>query len=143
MKNEPLDTAQASTVAEQAPHVAPEKAPSAKATTQKNAAPKGRQTANGAKPKKGAKAGKKQAKAKKKTAQPARAKSTARAKSKGAKILGMVGRGKGATLAEIRKATGWQAHSVRGFISTAGKRHGVKIESSKTAAGDRVYKMAK
>jgi len=41
------------------------------------------------------------------------------------------------------KATDWQAHSVRGFISTAGKKHNVKIESSKNEAGDRVYKISK
>jgi hypothetical protein len=66
-----------------------------------------------------------------------------RAESKGAKILGMIQRPKGATLAEIMKATHWQAHSVRGFISTASKKHGIKIESAKTDAGDRVYKTAK
>jgi hypothetical protein len=26
------------------------------------------------------------------------------------------------------KASGWQAHSVRGFLSTAAKKHGLKIE---------------
>jgi hypothetical protein len=41
------------------------------------------------------------------------------------------------------KATEWQAHSVRGFISTAGKKHGVQIESSKNEAGDRVYRINK
>ena len=55
----------------------------------------------------------------------------------------MIGRAKGATLAEIMKATDWQAHSVRGFISTAAKKHSIKIESSKNEAGDRVYKIAK
>ena len=41
------------------------------------------------------------------------------------------------------KTTHWQAHSVRGFISTAGKKHNVKIESLKNEAGDRFYKIAK
>ena len=63
--------------------------------------------------------------------------------SKGAKIIDMIGRAKGATLAEIMKATDWQAHSVRGFISTAGKKHGVKIESAKNDAGERSYRIAK
>jgi hypothetical protein len=40
-------------------------------------------------------------------------------------------------------ATGWQAHSVRGFISTAGNKHNVKIESSKDEAGGRVYRIVK
>jgi len=55
----------------------------------------------------------------------------------------MIGRPKGVTLAEIMKATDWQARSVRGFISTAAKKHGIKIESSKNEAGDRLYKIAK
>ena len=58
-------------------------------------------------------------------------------------ILQMIGRAKGATLAEIMNATGWQAHSVRGFLSTAGKKPGVRIESSKNDSGDRVYRIAK
>src|SRR5579863_987397 len=85
---------------------------------------------------------KKGAKASKKPARPDRKATAPRAESKGTKILEMIGRAKGATLAEIMKATDWQAHSVRGFISTAGKKHGVKIESSKNEAGDRVYKSA-
>ena len=55
----------------------------------------------------------------------------------------MIGRAKGATLAEIMKATGWQAHSVRGFLSTAAKKHRIKVESSKNEAGDRVYRIAR
>ena len=67
--------------------------------------------------------------------------STPRAESKGAKILELIGRPKGASLAEIMKATDWQAHSVRGFLSTAAKKHGLTIESTKTEAGDRVYQI--
>jgi nucleoid-associated protein YgaU len=77
----------------------------------------------------------------KKSVKPTAAKKAAapRAESKSAKILDMIARAKGATLAEIMKATDWQAHSVRGFISTAAKKHGVKIESARNDAGDRVY----
>jgi hypothetical protein len=39
--------------------------------------------------------------------------SAPRAESKGAKIIEMIGRAKGATLAEIMKTAHWQAHSVR------------------------------
>jgi hypothetical protein len=89
-------------------------------------------------------AGKKAVPANKQATKPALAKAAAtpRPKSKGAKILEMIGRAKGATLAEIMKATEWQAHSVRGFISTAGKKNSVKIESSKNEAGDRVYRIS-
>lgn len=37
------------------------------------------------------------------------------------------------------KATGWQAHSVRGLISTFGSKDGLKIASSRNDAGERVY----
>ena len=41
-------------------------------------------------------------------------------------------------------ATGWQAHSVRGFISGAiVEKMGLQVESSKRAAGERVYALAK
>jgi Protein of unknown function (DUF3489)/IclR helix-turn-helix domain len=61
-----------------------------------------------------------------------------RSASKGAKILELISRADGATLAEIMMATGWQKHSVRGFISTAGKK--VTIESSKSAERERTYR---
>jgi hypothetical protein len=133
-------TENTATVAEQGAHVAPEKSSSKKGASQKKGAPKGQKRAKGkakASPKKGAKAGKK--------AKPAHAKeaSTPRAESKGAKILEMIGRPKGGTLAEIVKATDWQKHSIRGFLSTAAKKHGLKIESTKTEAGDRVYQVKK
>jgi len=41
------------------------------------------------------------------------------------------------------KATDWQAHNVRGFISTAAKKQGVKIESAKNDAGERTYRIGK
>jgi hypothetical protein len=41
------------------------------------------------------------------------------------------------------EATGWQAHSLRGFLSTASKKRGLKIESTKPDAGDRVYRITK
>src|ERR1700722_3202346 len=112
-------TENAATVAEPGAHGAPEKATSKKGATQKKGAPKAKKTAKVAKPKKEAKASKKGAKPERKATAP-------RAESKGAKILEMIARAEGATLAEIMKATAWQAHSVRGFISTAAKKHGLK-----------------
>jgi hypothetical protein len=135
-------TENAATAAEQGAHVAPEKASSKKGASPKKGAPKGQKSAKGGKakasPKKGATVGKKAAK-------PAQAKeaSAPRAESKGAKILELIGRPKGATLAEIVKATDWQKHSIRGFLSTAAKKHGLKIESTRTESGDRVYQLKK
>jgi hypothetical protein len=64
-----------------------------------------------------------------------------RPSSKGAKVLELISRTKGASLAEIMKATDWQAHSVRGFISgTLGKKLGLKVASAKGADGVRVYR---
>jgi hypothetical protein len=73
---------------------------------------------------------------------PAKEKGT-RDGSKATQVLDLLKRPDGATLAELMKATGWQAHSVRGFLSTAGKKHRLKIESTKTGAGERTYKIAK
>ena len=40
-------------------------------------------------------------------------------------------------------ATGWQAHSVRGFISGAiVKKMGLQVESKKREDGDRAYSIA-
>ncbi len=122
----------AATVAAQGATVAPKKATSKKAAKRTKGTPRGEKKATVTKAGKSAKAGKKRA-----------VRSGGRAQSKGARILEMIGREKGASLAEIMKATGWQAHSVRGFISTAGTKHGVKIESLKNESGDRIYQTAK
>jgi len=46
------------------------------------------------------------------------------------------------TLKELMKTTGWQAHSVRGFLSrTLGKKTGTPVESFKSEAGERAYRL--
>jgi len=120
------------TVAAAGATVTPEKASSKKAAKRTKSAPRSQKKATGAEAGKSAKAGKKRA-----------VRSGERAQSKGAQILEMIGRAKGATLAEIMAAAGWQAHSVRGFISTAGKKHGVKIESRKNESGERAYRITR
>jgi hypothetical protein len=136
MKNAATATDTAADVAEQGAHVAPEKAPSNKGASQKKGAPGGKKAAEGGKTKP---VGKKKAKTAKKAAKAAHV-NAPRAESKGAKILALIGRPKGATLNEITKATGWQAHSVRGFLSLAAKKQKLKIESAKNEAGERAYK---
>jgi hypothetical protein len=60
--------------------------------------------------------------------------------SKKADVLGLLQRKGGATLTEIMKATKWQAHSVRGFISgVLGKKMGLNVVSVRRDDGERVY----
>jgi Protein of unknown function (DUF3489) len=66
---------------------------------------------------------------------------TAREGSKRAIIMGMLV--KGATLSDLMAATGWQAHSVRGFLSTVAKKQGITIESTRNKDGQRFYKISK
>ena len=64
----------------------------------------------------------------------------ARDGSKAQKILDLLKRPEGATLKGLMKATDWQAHSVRGFLSgTIGKKMGLKVASAKTEDGERTY----
>jgi hypothetical protein len=48
-----------------------------------------------------------------------------------AKVIALLRREGGATLDEIRIATGWQKHTVRGFISILGSKHGFKLTSTR------------
>ena len=60
--------------------------------------------------------------------------------SKAAKVLELLKRPGGATAKELMKATGWQPHSVRGFLSgTVGKKLGLTVVSIKGEDGERTY----
>jgi hypothetical protein len=58
-------------------------------------------------------------------------------------VIALMKRAKGATMAEIVETTGWQKHTVRGFVSVLGSKGGEKIESSKNTDGARAYRIAK
>ena len=139
MTNSVANTAAA--VAERGAQTAPARASLKKGATGKKGAPKARNAAKGRKAK--AAGSKKEVQPGKK---PTRAKEarTPREGSKKAEVLSLLGRKEGATLAQLMKATGWQAHSVRGFLSgVLGKKMGLKVESHKREDGERTYRLAK
>lgn len=126
-------TAQAAVIATEKPE--PPKKANTRAQTPRVAPSKGKSGNKTTPAKKGAKAPKK--------ATSARAEGV-REGSKTEKVLDLLKRSGGATLAEIMKATDWQPHSVRGFISgTLGKKMGLKVESVKGEDGERTYSIAK
>jgi hypothetical protein len=64
--------------------------------------------------------------------------------SKKAIVRDMLLRAGGATLQEIQDATGWQKHTVRGFISTLPKKTGIAITSTRRESDQaRVHEAAK
>lgn len=70
------------------------------------------------------------------------AKLNANSKTKKQVCIDMLKHRKGASLADLQKATGWQPHSVRGFLSgTVRKLEGVTLVSEATAGGDRRYRI--
>jgi uncharacterized protein DUF3489 len=98
-------------VAPRRAHVAPMKGRSGKKASPAKKAPKGGKKAGGA-----------------------------RAWSKVEKILDLLKRPEGATLKGLMKATDWQAHSVRGFLSgTIRKKLGLNVVSTKSEDGERTY----
>jgi len=64
----------------------------------------------------------------------------ARAGSKTETILDLLKRPGGATAKELLKVTGWQPHSLRGFLSgTVGKKMGLTVVSTKGEDEERSY----
>ena len=62
--------------------------------------------------------------------------------TKSAKIIGLLRRNTGATIAELAKTTGGQRHSVHGFMSgTLKKKRGFDIHSTKEENKDRRYRI--
>jgi hypothetical protein len=96
------------------PHVAPKKGQSARKATQLKRARKSQKEAK-----------------------------TARTGTKKEKLIALMQRSEGATLAELIKASGWNGNSVRGFISgQLGKKMNLKVTSSKREDGPRCYQIA-
>jgi hypothetical protein len=92
-------------------HVGSKKGTSAKKATQAKKAPKGAKKAK-----------------------------SAREGSKTTRVLDLLRRPGGVTAKELMKATGWQPHSVRGFLSgTVGKKMGLTVLSTKSEEGERTY----
>jgi hypothetical protein len=55
--------------------------------------------------------------------------------------VGLLKRRKGASVKELQDATGWQAHSVRGFVSgTVKKTLGLDVTSQQIGERGRVYR---
>ena len=68
-----------------------------------------------------------------------RAAHTGHKANKTARVIALLRQPGGASLKEIMRTTGWQAHSVRGFISgQLGKRMGLRVKSFERD-GERVY----
>ena len=66
----------------------------------------------------------------------------ARNGTKSAKVLDLLNRSGGATGKDLMKATSWQAHTVRGFISgVLGRKMGLTVTSTKVEDGERRYSL--
>ena len=75
------------------------------------------------------------------TGQPTQSKAP-RENSKQAQVIAMLQRPEGATITQIREATGWQQHTVRGTFAGAFKKRGLAITSNKEAGSERIYRLA-
>ena len=62
--------------------------------------------------------------------------------SKKDSVIALLQKPEGATIKAMMKATGWQSHSVRGFLAgTVCKRMGLKLASEKVDK-ERIYRLA-
>ena len=61
-----------------------------------------------------------------------------RAGTQSATVIALLERSGGASLEELGQATGWQKHTIRGFVSTLGKK-GHRISSLRNANEARAY----
>jgi hypothetical protein len=64
------------------------------------------------------------------------------ARSKQARVITMLQSPTGATIAAIMKATGWQQHSVRGFLAGVVRKRLKLTLASKKLNGNRIYQIA-
>lgn len=62
-----------------------------------------------------------------------------RAGSKAAQALSMMRRDRGASGGELQEKLEWQAHSVRGFVSTLQSKHKIKVSAEKDEKRGMVY----
>ena len=63
-------------------------------------------------------------------------------KTKSGVVTRMLSRAKGATLAEIEKATGWQPHSCRAFLSGV-RKSGAELAKEERDDGKTAYRIVK
>ena len=67
----------------------------------------------------------------------------AKGSSKKDEIIALLSSPAGATLPQLMAATGWQKHSIRGFLSgTLNKKMGLELSSSKNDVGERLYRVS-
>jgi len=69
-------------------------------------------------------------------------KTKAKRATKSDAVIALLSRPRGATIDDMMKATGWQAHSVRGFLAgTVKKKRGLAV-TSEAGDKDRIYRIA-